>query len=49
VSVTPASSRGAYSISKARFASGGSEYRFTLSAVRSNPRGSHLTLKFSKR
>jgi hypothetical protein len=49
VSVTPASSRGAYSISRARFASGGSEYRFTLNAVRGNPRGSHLTLKFRKR
>jgi hypothetical protein len=49
VSVSPASSRGAYSISRARFASGGSEYRFTLNAVRGNPRGSHLTLKFRKR
>jgi hypothetical protein len=49
VSVTPASSRGAYSISGARFALGGSEYRFTLSAVRGNPRGSHLTLRFRKR
>jgi hypothetical protein len=49
VSVTPASSRGAYSISRARFVSGGSDYRFTLSAVRGNPRGSHLTLKFRKR
>lgn len=49
VRVTPASSRGAYSISRARFASGGSEYRFTLNAVRGNPRGSHLTLTFRKR
>ena len=43
VGVTPASSRGAYSISKARFALGGSVYRFTLNAVRANPRGSRLT------
>jgi hypothetical protein len=49
VRVSPASSKGAYSISRAGFASGGSEYRFTLSAVRSNPRGSHLTLSFRKR
>jgi hypothetical protein len=49
VSVTPASSRGAYSISRARFALGGSEYRFTLNAVRGNPRGSHLSLTFRKR
>jgi hypothetical protein len=49
VSVSPASSRGAYSISRARFALGGSEYRFTLNAVRANPRGSRLTLTFRKR
>ena len=49
VRVTPASSRGAYSITRPRFAVGGSEYRFTLNAVRSNPRGSHLTLTFRKR
>jgi hypothetical protein len=49
VRVTPASSRGAYSITRARFASGGSEYRFTLSAVRGNPRGSRLTFTFRKR
>jgi hypothetical protein len=49
VRVTPASSRGAYSISRAQFALGGSEYRFTLNAVRGNPRGSHLTLTFRKR
>jgi hypothetical protein len=49
VRVTPASSRGAYSISGARFALGGSEYRFTLNAVRGNPGGSHLTLTFRKR
>jgi hypothetical protein len=49
VRVTPTSLRGAYSISRARFALGGSEYRFTLNAVRSNPRGSRLTLTFRKR
>jgi hypothetical protein len=49
VRVTPASSRGAYSISRARFALGGSEYRFTLNAVKANPRGSRLTLTFRKR
>jgi hypothetical protein len=49
VRVTPASSRGAYSISRARFALGGSEYLFTLNAVKANPRGSRLTLTFRKR
>jgi hypothetical protein len=49
VRVTPASSRGAYSISHRRFTLGGSQYRFVLSAVRSNPRGSRLTLTFRKR
>ncbi len=49
VSVTPKSSRGAYSITHKRFALGGSEYRFTLNAVQSNPRGAHLTLTFRKR
>ena len=49
VRVSPTSSRGAYSISRARFALGGSEYRFTLNAVRSNQRGSRLTLTFRKR
>jgi hypothetical protein len=49
VRVTPASSRGAYSITRARFALGGSEDRFTLNAVRGNPRGSRLTLTFRKR
>jgi hypothetical protein len=48
VEVTPASSRGAYSITGARFATGGSEYRFTLNAVRGNPRGSRLTFIFRK-
>jgi hypothetical protein len=49
VSVSPASSRGAYSITSGRFTLGGSEYRLILNAVRANPRGSHLTLTFRKR
>jgi hypothetical protein len=49
IRVTPASSRDAYSITRGRFALGGSVYRFTLNAVRANPRGSHLTLTFRKR
>jgi hypothetical protein len=49
VSVTPASSRGAYSITGARFASGGSEYRFTLNAARGNPRRSYVWFAFRKR
>jgi hypothetical protein len=47
--VTPRSSRGAYSVTRAGFVSGGSEYRFTLSAVRGNPRGARLTFTFVKR
>ncbi len=46
ITVTPRSSRGAYSITKARFALGGSIYRFVLNAVLANPKGSHLTLTF---
>jgi hypothetical protein len=46
VTVSPRSSRGAYLLSQRRFAVGGSEYRFTLNAVRGNPRGAHLTLTF---
>jgi hypothetical protein len=49
VRVTPSSSRGAYSITRARFVSGGSEYQFVLNAVRGNPRGSRLTFSFRKR
>jgi hypothetical protein len=49
VSVSPASSRGAYSLSQRRFTLGGSEYRFVLNAVKSNPRGARLTLTFRKR
>src|SRR5207247_8468041 len=35
-----------FSISHAKFALGGSEYRFTLSAVRGQPGGAHLTFTF---
>ncbi|MCW2951750.1 MAG: hypothetical protein JWQ48_920 [Conexibacter sp.] len=48
VTVTPARSRGSYSISNARFLMGGSEYAFTLKTVRSNPTGAHLTLHFGR-
>jgi hypothetical protein len=47
VRVIPASSRGAFSISRASFRLGGSQYRFTLNAVRSNPRGSRIILLFA--
>jgi hypothetical protein len=46
VSVSPASSRGAYSITSRRFTLGGSVYRFILNAVRSNPRSARLTFTF---
>jgi len=47
VRVLPKSSRGAFSISKAGFHNGGSVYRFTLSAVKSNPKGARIILLFS--
>jgi len=47
VRVIPSTSRGAYSISKASFQLGGSQYRFTLNAVRANPRGARLILLFA--
>jgi hypothetical protein len=46
VTVTPRSSRGAYLLTQSRFVLGGSEYRFTLNAVKPNPRGAHLTFTF---
>jgi hypothetical protein len=45
--VIPASSRGAFSITKASFRLGGSQYRFTLNAVSSNPRGARIVLLFA--
>ncbi len=45
--VIPSSSRGAFNISKAGFALGGSVYRFTLSAVSGNPKGARIILLFA--
>ena len=45
--VIPNTSKGAYSISKASFRLGGSQYRFTLNAVQSNPRGARIILLFA--
>ncbi len=47
VRVIPASSKGAFSISHGSFRLGGSQYRFILNAVRSNPRGSRIILLFA--
>ena len=45
--VIPKTSKGAFSISKASFRLGGSQYRFTLNAVRANPRRARIILLFS--
>jgi hypothetical protein len=45
--VIPNTSKGAFSISKASFRLGGSQYRFTLNAVRANPRRARIILLFS--
>ena len=47
VRVIPATSRGAFSISHASFQLGGSQYRFTLNAVRSNRSGARIILLFA--
>ncbi len=47
VRVIPAASRGAFSITRASFRLGGSEYRFTLNAVRGNPRTARIILLFA--
>lgn len=47
VRVIPAASKGAFSISRASFRLGGSEYRFTLNAVRANPRNARILLLFA--
>lgn len=44
--VTPASSRGAYSIGRGSYSTGGSVYSFTLNAVGSLGRGAWLALTF---
>jgi hypothetical protein len=45
--VTPKSSRGAFSMKNGHFALGGSEYIFTLNAVKANPKGSRIILLFA--
>jgi hypothetical protein len=47
IRVIPASSKGAFSISKASFRLGGSQYRFTLNAVKANPRRARIILLFA--
>jgi hypothetical protein len=47
VRVIPANSKGAFSISKASFRLGGSQYRFTLNAVKGNPKGARIVLLFA--
>ena len=45
--VLPKSSKGAFSIKNGHFALGGSEWIFTLNAVKANPRGSKIILQFA--
>jgi hypothetical protein len=47
VTVVPAASRRAFSISRASYRLGGSQYRFTLNAVRANRRGARIILIFA--
>jgi hypothetical protein len=49
VRTIPAVSRGAFTISDSSFQLGGSQYRFTLNAVRSNPRRARIILLFAAR
>ena len=44
VTVRPPASKGAFEISRASYRLGGSQYRFTLNAVRGNPRGARIVL-----
>jgi hypothetical protein len=46
VTAVPRGSEGAYLLTGPHFALGRSEYIVTLDAVKANPRGSHLVLKF---
>lgn len=46
ITATPRKSRSAYLLTGGHYRLGGSEYVITLNAVRSNPKGSHLTLTF---
>jgi hypothetical protein len=47
VVVRPPASRRAFNISKASYRAGGSQYRFTLNAVRANPPGARIILVFA--
>ncbi len=47
VTASPKRASSAYLLSGGHFALGGSEYIVTLNAVRSNPKGAHLVLKFA--
>ena len=47
VRVIPSTSKGAYSITKGALITGGSQYRFTLNAVKSNPKGARIIILFS--
>lgn len=47
VRVIPSASKGAFSITRTSFRVGGSEYRFTLNAVRANPRSARIILLFA--
>ena len=47
VRVIPGASRGAFSITRASFRLGGSQYRFTLNAVKANPRSARIILLFA--
>jgi hypothetical protein len=46
ISVSPRSSRGAYSLTRGHYRAGGREWVARLNAVRANPRGAQLTLTF---
>jgi hypothetical protein len=47
VRVIPANSKGSFNISKASFRLGGSQYRFTLNAVKANPKRARIVLLFA--
>ena len=47
VEAVPASSAGSYMISNTKFVKGGSEFQFTLNAVKSNPTAARIILTFS--
>jgi hypothetical protein len=45
--VIPRNSKAAFSMKNGRFARGGSEYIFTLNAVKANPKGARIILLFA--